>query len=122
MSLAEDSNLSSEDSRLRTHFANLREEDRRAAPPFGRTAAAAAFSHRRSSLRIALAAMPVLAIAVMLAVRTHRSTDAVPRELAAWSSPTAFLLETPGKQLLNQTPRFGEPLIHALPAAQDGPK
>jgi hypothetical protein len=113
---------SPEDSRLRTHFANLREEDRSAAPPFGRTVAAAAtFSRRRSSLRIALAA-PVLAIAVMLAVRTHRSTDTVPRELAAWSSPTSFLLETPGKQILNQTPRLGEPLIHALPAAKDGPK
>jgi hypothetical protein len=112
-----------EDNRLKTHFENLREEDRRATPPFARTAAtAAAFSRHGSYLRIALAAMPVLAIAVMLAVRTHRSTDAVPRELAAWSSPTAFLLETPGKQLLNQTPRLGEPLIHALPAAQDGPK
>jgi len=111
------------DSRLRTHFANLREEDRSAAPPFARTAAAAAASSRRgSSLRIALAAMPVLAIAAILALRTHRSTDAGPCELAAWSSPTAFLLETPGKQLLSQAPRFGVPLIHALPAAQDGPK
>jgi hypothetical protein len=112
-----------EDSRLRRRFANLREEDRSAAPLFGRTAAAAAaFSRPGSSLRITLAAIPVLAIAVMLAVRTRRSTDAVPRELAAWSSPTAFLLETPGKQLLNRTPRLGEPLFHALPAAQDGPK
>jgi hypothetical protein len=109
-----------EDSRLRAHFANLREEDRSAAPPFARTAAAH-FSRRGSFLRIALAAMPALAIVVMLFVRTHRSTEAV-RELTAWSSPTAFLLETPGKQLLNQTPRLGEPLIPALPAAQNGPK
>jgi hypothetical protein len=114
---------SPEDSGLRTHFANLREEDRSGAPPFGPTVAAAAtFSRRSTSLRIALAAMPVLAIAVMLAVRTRRSTDTIPRELAVWSSPTAFLLETPGKQLLNQTPRLGEPLIHALPATQDGLK
>ena len=114
---------SPEDSRLRTHFANLREEDRGAAPPFSRIAAgAAAFSSRGSYLWIALAAMPVLAIAVMLAVRTRPSTDAIPRGLAGWSSPTAFLLETPGKQLLKQTPRLGEPLIHALPADQDGPK
>src|SRR5271166_203475 len=109
-----------EDSRLRTCFANLREEDASVAPPFSRIAAAAtAFSRRGSSLRSALAAMPVLAIAVMLAVLTHRSTNAVPHELAVWSSPTAFLLETPGKRLLNQTPRLGEPLIHTLPAAQD---
>jgi hypothetical protein len=114
---------SPEDSRLRTHFENLREEDRSTAPPFGGTAAAtAALSRHGSSRRIALAAIPVLAIAVMLAVRTHRSTDAVPRELAAWSSPTASLLQTPGKQLLNQTPRLGEPLIHAVPAAPDGLK
>jgi len=114
---------SQEDDRLRTRFAKLREEDRNAAPPFGGTAAAAAaFSRHGSFLRIALAAMPVVVIAVMLAVRPHRPTDAIPRKLAAWSSPTAFLLETPGKQLLNQTPRLGEPLIHALPAAQDGPK
>ena len=114
--------LPEEDNRLRTHFANLREEDQSSAPPFNRTAAAAAFSRRSSSWRIALAAMLALAIAVMLAVRTHRSTDAFPRELAAWSSPTAFLLETPGRQLLNQTPRFGEPLIHSLTATQDGPR
>jgi len=112
-----------EDSDLRAHFADLREEDRSAAPPFGFAAAAeAAFSRRRSSLRIALAALPVLAIVVTLAVRTHRSTGAATRALAAWSSPTAFLLETPGKQLLNQTPKLGEPLIHTLPVAQDRPK
>lgn len=114
---------SPEDSRLQTRFANLREEDRIAAPPFERTAAARADASRRSYvLRIAIAAMPLLAIAVMLALRTHRSTDAVPREITTWSSPTAFLLETPGKQILYQTPKFGTPLIPALPAAQDRPK
>jgi len=114
---------SQDDGRLKAHFVNLREEDRIAAPPFGRIAAAAAASSRRgSSLRIALAAVPLLVIAVIFALRTHRSTDAVPRQLAAWSSPTAFLLETPGKQLLNQTPRLGEPLIHTQAAGQDRPK
>jgi hypothetical protein len=113
---------SPEDSRLRAHFANLREEDRSAAPPFGRTAAAVASSRRGSSWRLTVAAVPVLAIAVMLALRTHHSTDAAPHELTAWSSPTAFLLETPGKQLLNQTPKLGGPLLHALPVVQDGPK
>jgi hypothetical protein len=114
--------LPEEDSRLKTHFANLREEDRSSAPPFGRIAAAAAIARRGSSLKVVLAAMSALAISVMLAVRTHRSTDTFPHELAAWSSPTAFLLETPGRQLLNQTPRLGEPLIHSLPAPQDGPR
>jgi hypothetical protein len=101
---------SQEENYLRTRFANLREEDRSTAPAFGRTAAAR--SRRPSFVRITLATIPVIAIALILAVRTHRPTDAVPRDLAAWTSPTAFLLETPGKQLLNQTPRLGEPLLH----------
>ncbi len=105
---------------LKAHFANLREEDRGRAPTFGRTVAAV--PRRAFHWRIAFAAAPVLAVAVMLAVRTHRPADAAPRQLAVWSSPTAFLLETPGRQLLNQTPQFGGPLIHALPAAQDEPK
>jgi len=114
---------SQEDNRLRAHFANLREEDRIAAPPFGPIAAAAAASSRRGYFpRIALAVVPLLCIAVIFALRNQRSTDAVPRQLATWSSPTAFLLETPGKQLLNQTPRLGEPLIHTQAAGQDGPK
>jgi peptidoglycan/LPS O-acetylase OafA/YrhL len=114
---------SPDDNRFRRHFANLREEDRSAAPPFARIAAAAPASSRRGSfVRIALAATPLLAIAVMFALRTHRSPDAIPGELTAWSSPTAFLLVTPGKQLLNQTPRLGEPLIQPLPAPQDGSK
>jgi hypothetical protein len=114
---------SPEDSRLRMLFAKLREEDRSAAPPFGQTAAAAtALPRRVSLLRISLVAAPFLGIAVILAVRPPRSTNAIPRELADWSSPTAFLLETPGKRLLNQTPRLGEPLIQALRPGQDGPK
>jgi len=115
--------MMNDDSELRARFANLREEDRSAAPPFGRTAAAKAASSRRASfVRIALAALAVLAIAVISVLRTHRATDTAAGELAAWSSPTAFLLETPGHQFLDQTPRLGEPLMHALPAAQDGPQ
>ena len=113
---------SQEDGRLREHFAKLREEDRNDVPAFGRIAAAAPAISGRGSFRLALAALPVLAIAVMLGLRTHRSIEAVSRELTAWSSPTAFLLETPGQQLLNQTPRLGGPLLRALPITQDGPK
>jgi len=111
-----------EDSRLRAQFANLREEDRNAVPPFERTASVRSISSRRNyAWQIAVAAVPVLAVAAMLTLRTHRSTDAVPRGITAWSSPTAFLLETPGKQILTETPKLGTPLIFAVPA-QDGRK
>jgi len=101
-----------EDDHLRAHFANLREEDSNAAPPFARTASGGAAFPRRGSAWIAVAALPAFGIAVMLAVRTHRATEAVRPELMVWSSPTAFLLETPGKQFLNQTPSLGEPLMY----------
>jgi hypothetical protein len=114
---------SPEDDLLRAHFAELREQDRSAAPSFGKTASAvAALPRRNTFLRVAFAAIPLLAIAVMVAVRTHSSSTAVPRQLAEWSSPTSFLLETPGRQLLNQIPRLGEPLIQAVRANQDEPK
>jgi|SRR5271165_5460780 len=112
---------SPEDSGLRKHFANLRAEDQRAAPPFGRTATTSARFRGSSLFWIALAAMPVLAIGMMLLLRAGRPTDVAPQDRGAWSSPTGFLLETPGRQILSQTPRFGE-LIYALPAAQDGIK
>ncbi len=101
-----------EDSDLRTQFGRLREEDRSAAPPFQRTATTkAASSPHGHSWRIAIAAIPVLAVAVLFSLRSHRSTDAVPRDITAWSSPTAFLLETPGKQILTHTPKLGVPPI-----------
>jgi hypothetical protein len=111
-------NLSISRENPRQEYANLALEGARLKTASG----AAAFSSRGAHLRIALAATTVLAIAVTLAVRSHRSTVADPRKLATWSSPTAFLLETPGKRFLNQTPMLGEPLIHPLPTAQDGRK
>jgi hypothetical protein len=71
---------------------------------------------------MAVAAVPLLAIAMMLVWRTYHPTHAPQRQLTAWSSPTAFLLETPGKQFLSQTPEFGGPLIHSLSSAQNGRK
>jgi hypothetical protein len=103
---------SPEDSRLRTQFANLREEDGSVVPPFERIAnAKPASPRRRYSVQIAVAAIPVLAVVVMFSLRSHRSTDPVSRDITAWSSPTAFLLETPGKQILTQTPKLGAPPI-----------
>jgi hypothetical protein len=113
---------SPEEDRLKTLFANLREEDQSNAPSFGKTVAhASVYSRRRFFLPIALAAVPVLAIAAFLALRTRSAGDAVPRELTTWSSPTAFLMETPGQQFLNQTPRLGVPLP-ALPPTEEAPK
>jgi len=70
---------------------------------------------RRSAGRlIALgaAAAFLLAIAVLLARHGARTPPAPepPVQLADWESPTAFLLDTPGSELLTQIPSLSVPM------------
>jgi hypothetical protein len=110
-----------EDDRLREDFADLRRRDRESAPPFTRIAAAAeARSPQRMRLKIGAAAMAALALAITFAERTQQAPRLPAQNLSQWSSPTAFLLETPGWQFLNQTPRLGGPPFELSPAAQEG--
>jgi hypothetical protein len=117
---------SPDETRLKMQFANLRDEDQRTAPVFTKALAGArqraAHAPPNRIRRMALVAAPLLVIAAILTVRAQRPAHAIPRQLAAWSSPTAFLLETPGKQFPNQTPRMGEPLIRPPRAAQGTPR
>jgi len=111
-----------DDERLKQHFENMRDADRRAAPDFLDTISAARFRtlspgwHRL----IAFAAALLLGVAASIMVsRLHRST-APPSvtALISWSSPTAFLMETPGKQFWKETPPLGAPSIYGLPATR----
>lgn len=116
-----------DDARLKRDFENLREDDRRTAPDFLNTLSVArrravADGRRRSRSRIFIAgALLFAAVAGMTVVsRLHRSTASpirAPGSLSSWSSPTAFLLETPGKQLWSEIPRLGDAGIHGLPEA-----
>ena len=112
-----------DDARLREHFEKLRDEDRRTAPDFVNTISAARLRTPpapRWRHRILFAAALFLAAVAWITVdRTHRSTTRPPEKLLiSWSSPTAFLLETPGKRFLRETPPLGVPSIYGLPAAR----
>jgi hypothetical protein len=80
---------------LQERFAELREEERHAIPPFAPSAPA-----RSTWWRPAAAAFTVLLIVcVVLAVRPHRTTftpadRAAARAVAAWRPPTDVLLRT----------------------------
>ena len=66
----------------------------------------------RRRIALALAVAGVLAAAVLL-VRGGASYRGAPpadsAQLAEWKSPTAFLLQTPGSELLTQVPTLASP-------------
>src|SRR5258708_39025066 len=98
---------STEESRLRQHYESLRAADAPAVASFAVTLAAA----ERRALAANRKVSPTWVVAVLVAmlcggtfallrVRATRDTPlAEPVAIAAWSSPTAFLLETPGRKL-----------------------
>lgn len=112
-----------DDAGLKQHFEKLRDEDRHMAPDFLNTISAARLrtsASPRWRTRISFAAALLLAAVAWITVsRTHRST-APPsgNALISWSSPTAFLLETPGKQFWKETPPLGIASIYGLPATR----
>lgn len=91
---------------LRERFQELREAERRLAPRFGVP------RRRRLVPRRLLAtasALIFLAIVVLIGVRSRRTTfsasdRAAVQTIAAWHSPTDFLLQTPGNEILVSTP------------------
>lgn len=110
-----------EDADLRRSFAGLRSEDARNVPSFEATVAAARRSGTaRRGWLIPAATGTVAAVAATLAVIAvvrrpePRSRPSV--SIEEWTAPTDFLLETPGRELLETVPSIGE-----LPAAaEDG--
>lgn len=112
-----------DDARLKEHFEKLRDEDRRTAPDFLNTISVSRLrtsAAPRWRYRIPFAAALLLGAAAWIAVsRTYPSTPPPSREaLISWSSPTAFLLETPGKQFFREPPPLGVPSIYGLPATR----
>ena len=120
---------SPEDARLKKDFERVREEDQRTAPSFAEVVAAGgrrapAIKERAARFRMALAAVPILAVAAgaIVAVRLHPAAETLPPEaiaLAGWKSPTAFLLEIPGREFLKETPQLGVPLYNLPKGIQD---
>ena len=100
---------------LRDLFAQQRADESARAPSFASTMASARRRDRRAGgrrtmwLGAAAAAAAVIAVAlVMMPRRAGDETRRMTAELSSvgWRSPTDFLLETPGAELLRTTPRI----------------
>ena len=114
--------MNDDDRELREMFARLRQEDHAHVPPF-QLPAARPTSPWALPMKVAAAAAVIL-VAVVLAV-PDSGQRGVPVQLvdlgdAAWHSPTDFLLNTPGDELLRRIPPIGSPQGWTPIDLQDG--
>lgn len=116
--------IDDEDRELREAFSTLRREEQAQATPLS-TLLRAGSRQRSAYSRVALA--PVLAgVAILVALglvvrhelRYSTPSPLVEVALATWVEPTAFLLKTPGQELLHTMPAFGR---DRAPIDLDGP-
>lgn len=110
------------DDDLQRLFAELREHDRRAVPPFDALlASAAARTTRRSgqwALRAAAAAGLLLAAGMAGVLLLGRpAAPAAEIAVASWQSPTAILLRVPGENLLRALPSASSSVVNLDAAA-----
>jgi len=94
------------DQDLRERFAALRREDAAQAPVFalpGRRRISAPWSWRNPVM-----ALSALVLAAVVFFTLHRDPDrpAHGQSITEWKSPTDFLLQTPGREVLNSVPVF----------------
>jgi len=115
-----------EEKDLATLFEELRRFDEASAPPLARVLARAAGTpaEARRFRVLPIAALVVVLAATLVAVRvSRRGPSTRPREpeaaIAAWSSPTDWLLSTPGRELWSEVPALVEPLAAAPFRAED---
>ncbi|HSP16087.1 MAG TPA: hypothetical protein VLV78_15180 [Thermoanaerobaculia bacterium] len=98
--------MSDDDRDLGDAFARLRQAESRSVPPFAVTPA----RHSVPRLAFALIALMMLVAGVFVARRAQDRqpvpTAPVSVTLSTWRAPTDFLLKTPGRELLDSTPRL----------------
>ena len=106
------------DSDLKRRFESLHESDRRAVPGFATIVSATPAQLQFRALRPAVALLLIMLLAALSIKEWRVSREPARISLLTWSSPTAFLLETPGKQFRNNTPPLGSSEIYGLPSAR----
>ncbi len=87
------------DDRLRTAFAELREAETAHVPPFQRLWGRRG---RRPYTRWAFAVVLLVVVAVSIVPLVRRRP--VEPSISTWHAPTDFLLQTPGRELLETVP------------------
>lgn len=116
-------NIPEDDRHLRERFAALRREDARQAPDFATTLQRKpARGEGARWLRPAAAAALIVVMAIAAARFYSRPHVQPAISITEWKSPTDFLLETSGHELLESVPQIGEwPERQVIPSASPSP-
>lgn len=103
---------SGDDRDLGERFAAWRREEETGAPRFERVWPRAAGSHARRAGPWLVAAAAGLSLAAFFLLRVApRAEPRVPLvSITGWKAPTDFLLQVPGREILNSVPRLGQPV------------
>ena len=106
------------DTDLRARFHELRDEVNASAPPFLATATP---KTKRRPVRWALGTVgATAALALLLWTTVFRSgrpaESIIDLSLVAWTAPSDYLLETPGRDLLRSLPEIETTVVAPIPA------
>jgi hypothetical protein len=98
-----------QDTALRKRFASLRQEEQQHAPAFAPLwSVRARATHSKGLWYVAAAWVLIVVVAILLLRSEQTSRNEVSMvEITEWKAPTDFLLETPGREILQTVPEIG---------------
>lgn len=115
-------NNGNNDNDLRERFASLRVGDAARAPAFDNILRRPTRPRRRAWLRYVAAAALVIITAFALPKFESRKSSEPETLITEWTSPTDFLLETPGHEVLEGVPEILQlPMLDEWPGATETP-
>ena len=110
------------DDMLRRRFALLRREEEQHAPEFARLWSVCAAARRQARWFAVTACALIALLAFLWILSARRPKEITAASITQWKSPTDFLLETPGGELLRTVPEFGQRQLYTvMPGAAPSP-
>lgn len=99
-----------QDTALRKRFAGLRQEEQQHTPAFAPLwSGTARVPHSKGLWYVATACVLIVVVAILLLRSEQTSRNEVSMvEITEWKAPTDFLLETPGREILQTVPEIGK--------------
>lgn len=99
-----------QDSALRKRFVSLREQEQQHIPAFASQWVGRSSLQRSKGLWFAAAGCALIVVIAILLLRSQwPNRDAISTvEITEWKAPTDFLLETPGREILQTVPEIGK--------------
>ena len=98
-----------QDTALRKRFASLRQEEQQHIPAFASQWGRRSRVQRSKGLWFAAAGCALIVVIAILLLRSERTNrnEVSMVEITEWKAPTDFLLETPGREILQTVPEIG---------------